>query len=406
QRADRSGAHANARSVRAIPVLPLRRAGRIECLGPRDAHFARVGAGWPERAGAAYQRRRVAERVEIAMIPGKRYTPELLLQLARRHKWRILVPAVLIAGAGSAITHYLPNRYRSDTLILVVPQRVPESYVRSTVTMRIEDRLESISQQILSRTRLERLILDFDLYSKQRRKSTMDEVVERMRDDIEVQLVKGDAFRVSYTASDARTAMHVTERLASLFIEENLRDREVLAEGTNQFLKSQLDDARHRLIEHEKKLEIYQRKYSGQLPSQVDSNLQVIRNAEMQLQTLTESYSHDRDRRVSLGRALAEANAAATASQPSEGPAEEPTPVSPVAQELDAATRNLQALETRLKPEHPDVAAARLLIRDLRRKLESETAARSGSQKARVPPASSPATLPSPPHVETFTHAT
>src|SRR5262249_46546207 len=203
QRADRSGAHANARSVRAIPVLPLRRAGRIECLGPRDAHFARVGAGWPERAGAAYQRRRVAERVEIAMIPGKRYTPELLLQLARRHKWRILVPAVLIAGAGSAITHYLPNRYRSDTLILVVPQRVPESYVRSTVTTRIEDRLQSISQQIMSRTRLERVIQDFNLYAEARKTAIMEDVVDRMRGNISVQVVKGDAFRVSFTSDEA-----------------------------------------------------------------------------------------------------------------------------------------------------------------------------------------------------------
>ena len=60
----------------------------------------------------------------------------------------------------------LPNLYRSDTLILVVPQRVPESYVRSTVTTRIEDRLQSITQQILSRTRLERIIQDFNLYAE------------------------------------------------------------------------------------------------------------------------------------------------------------------------------------------------------------------------------------------------
>ncbi len=130
----------------------------------------------------------------------------------------------------------MPNRYRSETLILVVPQRVPESYVKSTVTARIEDRLQSISQQILSRTRLERIIQDFNLYATERRAGVMEDIVEQMRRDIDVQIVKGDAFRVSYTGDDPRTVMQVTERLASLFIEENLRDRAVLAEDSYQFL--------------------------------------------------------------------------------------------------------------------------------------------------------------------------
>src|SRR6185503_13850315 len=151
----------------------------------------------------------------------------------------------------------------------------PESYVRSTVTTRIEDRLQSITQQILSRTRLERIIQDFNLYPEARKTAIMEDIVDRMRGSINVQVVKGDAFRVSFTADEARTAMRVTERLASLFIEENLRDREVLAEGTNQFLEAQLEDARRRLIETERKVEDYRRKFAGQLPSQLESNLQV-----------------------------------------------------------------------------------------------------------------------------------
>ncbi len=75
----------------------------------------------------------------------------------------------------------LPNRFRSETVILIVPQRVPESYVRSTVTARIEDRLRSIQQQILSRTRLELIIRDFNLYPSERQRLPMEDVVERMR---------------------------------------------------------------------------------------------------------------------------------------------------------------------------------------------------------------------------------
>src|SRR5258706_11322300 len=150
------------------------------------------------------------------MIPGKQYTPELLMQIAGRYKWRIILPFVLIAATASVVTHYWPNEYRSDTLILVVPQRVPENYVRSTVTTRIEDRLQSISQQILSRTRLERIILDFNLYVEQRRTGIMEDIVEQMRRDIKIDVVKGDAFRVSYTGDNPRTVMKVTDRLASL----------------------------------------------------------------------------------------------------------------------------------------------------------------------------------------------
>jgi len=175
-----------------------------------------------------------------AVIPGKTYTPEDIVRIAWRRKWWAVLPAIAVAAGVAGWARTLPNLYHSETLILVVPQRVPESYVRSTVTTRIEDRLQSITQQILSRTRLERIVQDFNLYAEERRTAIMEDIVERMRREIEVQVVKGDAFRVGFTSSDARTAMRVTERLASLFIEENLRDREVLAEGTNQFLEAQL----------------------------------------------------------------------------------------------------------------------------------------------------------------------
>ena len=200
----------------------------------------------------------INQRVEQdSVIPGKQYTPEDIVRIAWRRKWWAVLPAIAITVGVAAWVRTLPNLYHSETLILVVPQRVPESYVRSTVTTRIEDRLQSITQQILSRTRLERIIQDFNLYAEERRTAIMEDIVERMRGSIEVQVVKGDAFRVGFTSDDARTAMRVTERLASLFIEENLRDREVLAEGTNQFLEAQLEDARRRLIENEKQLEEY-----------------------------------------------------------------------------------------------------------------------------------------------------
>jgi polysaccharide chain length determinant protein (PEP-CTERM system associated) len=313
------------------------------------------------------------------MIPGKQYTPELLLQIAWRRKWRIAIPAVLVATTVALVTHFLPNRYRSDTLILVVPQRVPETYVRSTVTTRIEDRLQSISQQILSRTRLERIIQDFNLYADRRKTDIMEDVVEGMRRDIGVEIVKGDAFRVSFTANDPRTAMRVTERLASFFIDESLKDREVLAEGTNQFLESQLEDARRRLIENEKLLEEYRRKHDGQLPTQLEANMQGLHNTEMQLQALLESLNRDRDRRLILERQIADSAMAEPAPAPPPArPAvgDDAPAVGTASDQLRIAQATLQAMLLRYRPEHPDVVRLKRTITELQRRAEAEGAER------------------------------
>jgi polysaccharide chain length determinant protein (PEP-CTERM system associated) len=308
------------------------------------------------------------------VIPGKTYTPEVILQIAWRRKWWIVVPAILIAGGVVAWTQRLPNTYKSDTLIMVVPQRVPESYVRSTITQSITDRLQSITQQILSRTRLERIIEDLGLYGDQRRTAIMEDIVEGMRRDIDIQVVKGDTFRVGFRSGDPRTAMRVAERLASLFIDESLRDREVLAEGTNQFLEAQLEEARRQLIDNEKKLEDYRRRHAGQLPTQLEANMQGLHNIEMQIQALIDSVSRDQDRRLVLERTIADAEAADTLSMPAVLPASAGT-AKTAAQELAEARSDLQALELRLKPGHPDVGRARRRVAELQVKADQEALA-------------------------------
>ena len=316
------------------------------------------------------------------MIPGKTYRLEDIVGIAWQHKWTIVVPFLLVAVAAIGVAWSLPDRYKADTLILVVPQRVPESYVRSTVTARIEDRLQSISQQILSRTRLERIVQDADLYPELRRTSIMEDVVEQMRRDIDVQIVKADAFRVSYLSDTPDRAMHVAQRLASLFIDENLKDREKLAEGTNQFLATQLEDARRRLIEDEKKIEVYRRQHAGELPTQLTSNLQAMSAVQLQLQATVDSLNRDRDRRLMLERMLDDATtpqsdagaaAATTLPAPVTGSLDQPFEGGATsAERLQAARKLLADLQVRLKPVHPDIARARRIVADLEAAAEAD----------------------------------
>ena len=318
------------------------------------------------------------------MIPGKQYSFVTLLQILRRRKWLVAIPAVLIAAGGLFWVRQLPNTYRSESLILVVPQRVPESYVRSTVTARIEDRLQAISQQIMSRTRLEQVVQDFNLYPQERaEQKLMEDIVERMRTkDIGIDIVKGDAFRVSYTAGDPRTAMRVTERLASLFIDESLRDREVLAEGTNQFLATQLDEARRQLVLNEKKLEEYQGLHNGELPSQMAANLQGIHNTEMALQSIGESLNRDRERRLLLERAVTDI---IEAEAPVAGDSTPSEMSQTLADELRLAEQSLLAVELKLKPEHPDVRRLRRNVNELKQRVEAQQLEGTLSSKPRAP---------------------
>ena len=320
------------------------------------------------------------------MLPGKKYTPEDVFRILLRRIWFILVPVAVVTAATAVFARFLPDEYKSETVILVVPQRVPETYVRSTVPAGIETRLDSISQHILSRTRLERVISDFNLYVEERKTGLMEDVVGRMRSHIKVEIVKGDSFKVTYTGSEPRTVMRVTERLASLFIEENLREREVQADGTNQFLESQLEEARRRLIEHEKKLEDYNRRNSGELPTQLAANMQAMQNIQMQIQAIIESVNRDRDRRLIVERQVADLQAEALAVP---APAQAPTPTPALqsangdntvtggttAQQLAQARATLQALEARLKPGHPDVGIWRRRLRDLEKQADAEALA-------------------------------
>ncbi len=192
----------------------------------------------------------------------------------------------------------------------------------------------------------------------------MEDVVERMRANIQVQIVKGDAFRVSYVADTPVIAQKVTERLSSLFIEENLRDREVLAEATNEFLETQLADARRRLVEQEKQLEQYRVQHAGQLPSQLQSNLQGVQNLQMQVQGLVDSTNRDRDRRLVLERMVIELDSRPREASPPPNAADASDGRSP-AEQLEALRQSLAAMEVRLRAQHPDVIRTKRLIREL-----------------------------------------
>jgi len=312
------------------------------------------------------------------VVPGQTFTVAELIRIVVRRGWLVVLPFAVGVSAAPLIAKVVPELYRSETLIMVIPQRVPDSYVKSTVTAKMEDRLPSISNLILSRSRLERIITDFDLYPVQRAHGIMEDVVQHLRSDIAVQVEGQDSFRVKYVSSDPQTAQKVTSRLASLYIEENLRDRANLADETNLFLESQLNDAKERLVEHEKKLEAYRRRYAGELPSQLETNLQTIRNAQQQMQGVTDSTNRIQDRRLLIERQIADVQVIPPEPAPVTAPAPErqANTTATTAQQLEAAQAQLKAYQLRYTPDHPDRRALERQVRDLQARLQQEEANR------------------------------
>ena len=227
-------------------------------------------------------------------------------RVLRRRRWWVALPAFGVWLAVCAVAWLWPAVYRSETVILVEQQRVPEQLVASNVSADFQGWLQHTAQQILSRTRLLTIVEDFQLYPTLRTRDSGDELVERMRKDIEVELVQAPnrsgtvtAFKVAYMSNDPVLAQKVTSRLTSLFIDENLKARQQQSTETTQFLATQLKDAGRALAEQEEGKDI-QEPVPGQLPEQVQSNLLNLAGLQAQLQQETDMLGRAQQQSVYL----------------------------------------------------------------------------------------------------------
>jgi len=330
------------------------------------------------------------------MLPGKKYSPQDYVAVAKRYWWIVAGATTLGAFIGLTISATQTDVYLSEMLLQIVPQRVPDRFVPSTITSRTEDRMDSLEAQVKSRTQLERLIREFGLYGADQRSVPMEDVVAKMRTAINVELIRpgrnlpADAFHIRFSYESPELAARVTTALGNLFISQNARERGELAESTNEFLEVQLAEAKKRLEEQEAKVKQFRQRFAGRLPTQSDFNLQAIQTNQSQLQALVESIARDRDRRLMLERLYNDAAAEPLPTPPGVGitgsPADAAATASlPASQQLPLARAVLARLEGRLTSEHPDVRLQRRLVNDLEKRAAEE--AKQASTVASVAPA-------------------
>lgn len=212
----------------------------------------------------------------------------------------VLIGWLLVWGASWS----LPARYKSSTLILVQQPEIAKNYIAPGVGGNLQERLQSITQQILSRTRLLMIIGRFHLYSGAKPNLTPDEKVDQMRKDIEVELVRDSrsgsirAFRVSYMGPTSQIAQGVTGELTKLFISENVNANERQSLQTAQFIRDQLTSAQAKLAKEDAQVRAFQAAHAGELPSQQGSNLQILSGLQAQLQNEEDALNTANQQRV------------------------------------------------------------------------------------------------------------
>ena len=325
--------------------------------------------------------------------PNKPFNIHDYIEILLRRIRYILIPTLVIFAGAVIYVQYAPKEYRATTLILVTPQKIPEAFVRATVTSKIEERLQSIGQEIMSRTRLEQVISELKLYQEEVKSGSLERVVELMRKNIQVEIKgKEGYFTISYIGKDPKTVTVVTNKLASLFIEENLKIREQQAQGTTEFLSTELNAMKAKLEQQEKVVTNYKRQFMGELPEQREANLRILEQLQLQYQRIGDNLRAAQDRKLFFQKQLSDLELA-MASEDSTRGTSSLTGRNKSSQEtqLEQLKNQLSDLQTKYTEKHPDIQIVRKRIAELeteieKGKVEKEKGPKDGGQKYSVDP--------------------
>ncbi|BFU93485.1 MAG: putative Lipopolysaccharide biosynthesis protein [Nitrospira sp.] len=311
-----------------------------------------------------------------------------------RRRWLVLGSVVAGIAIAATLCAVLPKSYRSNTLILIENQKIPEDYVKGIGGANVEQRLTMIQQQVMSRTILSQILDEYDLYGAQINREGLESAIETFRKMIRVETVgtpgawgrSVEAVTLSFAHESPTTAMEVTAKLASLFIEENIKVREQLVTGVSVFLEQELFEAKKALETQEDAISKYKTKYMGQLPEQMEANLRALDRLQTDL-TATDDLLHGQtDRLNKVEKSIKEYEASGGTSADSDNSKPVTTVINPLVARLHELERRLTALKAEWKETYPDIAVTRREIEDVKAQLAEKYSAQTtdkdgGSQK-------------------------
>jgi len=296
--------------------------------------------------------------------------------MVRRHHRLIIIPTILAAIGGYALSLYLPKTYISHTMILVEQPIVPDSYVKPVVGEDLNQRLVSLKEQILSRTRLQHLVDQFSLFKSDVKRVPMEELVERLRKSIKVTPVDPMAgtrslelpgFSVDVAMGEPRLAQQICTEITSMFMEQNLRLRQQHAEDTTQFLTKQLEEDKATLDDQDAKLAAFQRVHFGELPEDEKTNLDLLMGMTPRLEAVTQSLNQAQQEKTFTESLLSQQ---LEALKPSKETKDSQTPE----QQFRDLQNQLRMLQGHYTENHPDVVKLKNDIARLEQQREDASA--------------------------------
>lgn len=306
---------------------------------------------------------------EIALTDVKR--------ILRRYWWIPTLTAIVLGFAGLGASLVLPKKYTSSTLVLVEQPAVPKDVIKPVITEDLNQRMASMKAQILSRSRLELIINKFNLYPKVRVNRPMDDLVEKLKATIEVELIQPIAgavnreppgFNVSVTFDDPVLAQRICQEITSMFMEQNATIRVVQTNKNTEFLTQQVNEAKQKLDEQDSKLAAFKSQHPASLPEREQTNLTLLTGMNTQLDATAQALMRAQQDKSLNETLLGQQEAAWKMTQGGQQNTES------LEQELTTLQDQLATLLSRYTAEHPDVIKTKAQIEDLKRRMAQPAA--------------------------------
>src|SRR5216684_8614272 len=306
------------------------------------------------------------------MVRNGEITVAEIKRIFRRYWWIPAFATVALGVIGLAASLVLPKKYTSSTLVLVEQPTVPIDLIKPVVTDDLNQRMASMKAQILSRSRLEAIINKFNLYPQQRQNIHMEDLVEKLKGAIDVELIQpmtGSAnrqppgFNVSVTFDNPQLAQQICQEITSMFIEQNATARGAQSNKVTKFLTEQLDEAKAKLDEQDKRLAQFKAEHLVSMPDREQTNLTLLTGMNTQLDATTQALTRAQQDKSLNESLLSNQEASWKAAQVGQQNPESQD------QELAVLQQQLSALLAKYTPEHPDVIKVKSQIEELTRKM-------------------------------------
>ena len=296
------------------------------------------------------------------------------LAILSRRKLSMVVTILIISLIGVIAALVWPPTYKSSATILIKEQEIPIELVRSTVTSYAAQRIQTISQSVMTRSNLMQIIQKYNLYEDDLKRYTTEEILDWMRDDIALQMISADvvdpisgrpsvatiAFTLSYSGSSPGSTQKVTGELTSLFLAENLKSRKEKASESYIFLTDEAEKLSVLISEHEKVMATFKEKNAESLPEMNAMNMSVLDRTEREIMQVDADISSNEERVFYLESQLAQTNPL-TNMRSSTGQ----SILDPVSR-LKALESEYASISVKYSSEHPDVIKMQREIEGLR----------------------------------------